>query len=212
MGGGSAGGPSAGRFAPSAFPPYPGMRPHRAELVARDGPARHRSARRRVATPEGREAFSGLPASRGVPHGRRVSADGDAARSASAGVPSQASDGEGDWIPVKHTTEIYGASIIRRSVEVNASELQNFIDSVSSTIFEQTDKKIITTVSPIEFELAVTMKKSGRGKINLLLIDAGGKYEKEYVSKIKFAVHDRKHYAAKQSIEDMLEFHKVLKG
>lgn len=84
--------------------------------------------------------------------------------------------------------------------------------TVSSAIFEQTDKKVITTVDPIEFELAVAVKKSGGGKINLLLVDADGKYEKEYVSKIKFAVYDRKYYAGKLRHEGMVELYKILKS
>ena len=79
-------------------------------------------------------------------------------------------------------------------MNINTSELTEFINSVSKEIFAQDKDGIKTTIKPIEFELSVVVKKAAGGKINLLLADVGGKYEKEVMSKIKFSVYDERQY------------------
>jgi len=40
----------------------------------------------------------------------------------------------------------------------------------------------------LEFELSVVVKKEGKGKLDIAIVSAGGKYEKEAISKIKFSM------------------------
>jgi len=46
-----------------------------------------------------------------------------------------------------------------------------------------------TLSSPIDFELSVLIKKKAGGKLNILLVEAGGNYEQESISKIRFSIN-----------------------
>jgi len=72
-------------------------------------------------------------------------------------------------------------------MEINTNELKDYIKNICKAI-ENADTETINLKSPIEFELAVITKKEGKGKVNIFVVDAGGKYEKEAISKIKFSM------------------------
>lgn len=67
-------------------------------------------------------------------------------------------------------------------------ELTKFIEIVREGIEKSVKIKSFELLTPVEFEVSVMVKKEGEGGINLVIVDAGGKYEKESVSKIKFSM------------------------
>ncbi len=71
---------------------------------------------------------------------------------------------------------------------IGSTELTEFITAVSEGITKGQKQGILELLTPIEFEISVAIKKEGKGGVNITLIEAGGKYEKESVSKIKFAM------------------------
>lgn len=84
--------------------------------------------------------------------------------------------------------------------KINTDELKQFIETVVKTIGDTTvikDTKgpgkmfdAYTLSSPIDFELAVAIKKIGTGKISLIVAEIGGDYEQETISKIKFSFNN----------------------
>lgn len=71
---------------------------------------------------------------------------------------------------------------------VNSSELTDFINAVKESIEKTQTQNSFELIKPIEFEISVIVKKEGRGGVNIAIVEAGGKYEKESVSKIKFSM------------------------
>ena len=73
-------------------------------------------------------------------------------------------------------------------------EEEAFKELISSTIagiasaLKDTNLAIL---APIELELSVVTKKVGAGKVKLVLVEAGGKYEKEEISRIKLYIGSR---------------------
>ncbi|MGI0009777.1 MAG: trypco2 family protein [Nitrosopumilaceae archaeon] len=70
----------------------------------------------------------------------------------------------------------------------NSSELTEFIKAVSKGIEEAQENGSFELLTPIDFEVSVIVKKEGKGGINIAVVGAGAKYEKESISKIKFSV------------------------
>ena len=82
--------------------------------------------------------------------------------------------------------------------KVENIKLEEFIEKMTATIAntmintkkihggENKNKFILS--SPIEFELAVIVKKKAKGKINVLVVEAGGNYEQKTISRIKFQI------------------------
>jgi hypothetical protein len=80
-------------------------------------------------------------------------------------------------------------------VNLLADEESAFKELISSTvegISESLKGKSVGVLGVIEFELSVVTKKVGGGKVKLILAEAGGKYEKEEISKIKFSIGDKR--------------------
>ena len=82
--------------------------------------------------------------------------------------------------------------------KVEKIKLEEFIEKMTTTIANTmiTTEKILVgenrsqfiLSSPIEFEIAVIVKKEAKGKINVLVVEAGGKYEQKTISRIKFQI------------------------
>ena len=82
--------------------------------------------------------------------------------------------------------------------KVENIKLEEFIEKMTTTIANTmiTTEKILVgenqnkfiLSSPIEFELAVIVKKEAKGKINVLVVEAGGNYEQKTISRIKFQI------------------------
>ena len=72
----------------------------------------------------------------------------------------------------------------------DSSELTNFITAVKDGIEKSQKQGSFALVTPIEFEVSIIVKKEGKGGINIAIVGAGGKYEKESISKIKFSMGD----------------------
>lgn len=70
----------------------------------------------------------------------------------------------------------------------DSSELAEFINAVRKGIETAQENALFELLTPIEFEISVIVKKEGKGGINIVIVGAGGKYEKESVSKIKFSM------------------------
>ncbi len=70
----------------------------------------------------------------------------------------------------------------------DSSELTEFIKAVREGIERTQNQGSFELLTPIDFELSVITKKEGKGGINIAIVVAGGKYEKESISKIKFSM------------------------
>lgn len=71
---------------------------------------------------------------------------------------------------------------------IGSKELTDFITAVNEGITKGQKQGTLELVTPIEFEISVAIKKEGKGGLNITLLEAGGKYEKESISRIKFAM------------------------
>ena len=70
------------------------------------------------------------------------------------------------------------------------TELSSFLKNLQSEIDKgMTDNFYLK--GDIDIELAVVKTKDVGGKLRILVVEAGGKYEKETVSKIKFQIRQR---------------------
>ncbi len=74
-----------------------------------------------------------------------------------------------------------------------------FKDLIASTIGGVTEAVKDTNLAVLglmEFELSVITKKIAGGKLRLALVEAGGDYQKEEISKIKFSIGSKstEHY------------------
>jgi len=69
-------------------------------------------------------------------------------------------------------------------------KLQDFIKSVTEEVSKSQKTGHFELLTPIDFEISISVKKEGKGRIELLVVGAGGKYEKNEVSKIKFSLGD----------------------
>jgi len=70
----------------------------------------------------------------------------------------------------------------------NSVKLQDFIKSVSVQVLQSQKDGKFELLTPIDFEVSVSVKKEGKGGINIFVVGAGGKYEKEEVSTIRFSM------------------------
>ena len=65
------------------------------------------------------------------------------------------------------------------------SELTTYIKSVLDSI-EKAQTDTFVARPPIDFEISVVSTKDKGGKFHIFIADVNVKYEKEYISKIKF--------------------------
>ncbi len=68
--------------------------------------------------------------------------------------------------------------------------LEEFINNTLANIKSGVDNRFAID-GPIEFELAVVKIKEGDGKFRIYVVEAGAKYNKEEVSKIKFKIKEK---------------------
>lgn len=73
-------------------------------------------------------------------------------------------------------------------MNVDTEELTNFINAVKDGIAKSEENNKFSLMSNIDFELSVVTTKQSGGKINLVIAGAGGEYEKQAISKIKFSM------------------------
>lgn len=71
------------------------------------------------------------------------------------------------------------------------SELSNFVKDVMDSLQSAENNTNAIIYPKIDFEVAVTTIKEAGGKFKLIVAEAGGKYEKETLSKVKFTVVKR---------------------
>jgi hypothetical protein len=76
------------------------------------------------------------------------------------------------------------------SAVTDNTELTEFIKTTIESVKKALDNSGCVLSSSIDFDLAIVKTKEGRGKVNILVVDAGGKYAKEEVSRITFHVSD----------------------
>lgn len=69
-----------------------------------------------------------------------------------------------------------------------STSLTDFINAVKNGIKNSQEAGSFELLTPIEFEVTVATTKEGKAGLNIVVVGAGGKYEKESVSKIKFSM------------------------
>jgi len=69
---------------------------------------------------------------------------------------------------------------------VNQEELESLVRGTIESLKKGTESSGFHILNPIEFELAVVRITDKGGDVKLRVVEAGGKYSKEEVSKIKF--------------------------
>lgn len=89
---------------------------------------------------------------------------------------------------------------------IDSNELTEFIKAVQNGIEESQKNGKFELITPIDFELSVIVKKEGKGGVNIAIVGAGGKYEKESASIIKFSMGNP---LSLESIEKMLQLYKI---
>ncbi|MCA9828497.1 MAG: hypothetical protein KC444_08970 [Nitrosopumilus sp.] len=67
--------------------------------------------------------------------------------------------------------------------------ITTIINNVKEAINKSEESNDVRLSSDIKFELAVIAKKEAGGKIRFIIVEAGGGYEKETVSKIIFSMN-----------------------
>lgn len=78
-------------------------------------------------------------------------------------------------------------------MHVEPKELEEYLTAALGAIAAGVEKSGRFTIkSPVEFDLAVTNKKGGEGKLKIFVVDASAKVKTETVSKIKFKVDPKK--------------------
>ena len=75
------------------------------------------------------------------------------------------------------------------------AELCKFIKSTIESINKGTEGSGISLIGEIEFELAVINLKECEGGLKVYVTNAGGKYSKEEISKIKFKIGEKSTYS-----------------
>lgn len=73
-------------------------------------------------------------------------------------------------------------------LKIDSTELTDFIHAVKEGISKTEKDGEFTLLTPIDFEISIAVTKEGKGKVNIAIVDAGGKYEKESITKIRFSM------------------------
>jgi len=74
------------------------------------------------------------------------------------------------------------------SLTDDSSELTKFIEAVREGVQKTQKDGSFELLTPIEFEVSVTVKKEGDGGIHIAIVGVGGSYAKESISRIKFSM------------------------
>lgn len=69
--------------------------------------------------------------------------------------------------------------------------IKEIITSTIAGLMDGVKDKDFALLGVVEFELSVITRKTGGGKLKLVLVEAGAEYRKEEVSKIKFYIGTR---------------------
>ena len=72
---------------------------------------------------------------------------------------------------------------------MDKTELENFVKIVSTGIKLGISESGFSLTGDIEIEIAVISSHKTGGKLNIIIAEADGKYEKEKLSRIKFKIH-----------------------
>ena len=89
-------------------------------------------------------------------------------------------------------------------MDVNSQEITDFINAVKIGVAKSCEPGKFDLISNIDFELAVAVKKEGSGKVNIAIVGAGGKYEKESITKIKFSMGSPTSYEQLQKMANII--------
>lgn len=89
---------------------------------------------------------------------------------------------------------------------IDSDELTEFIKAVQNGIEKSQKNGNFELITPIDFELSVIIKKEGKGGVNIAIVGAGGKYEKESASIIKFSMGNPLSWEA---LEKMLKLYQL---
>lgn len=73
-------------------------------------------------------------------------------------------------------------------MNTNSEELSEFIRSTIKSIRKGLEGENFVIVEPIKFNVAVAKIKEGGGVLKLHVVDAGGKYKAEEITKIQFEI------------------------
>lgn len=74
-------------------------------------------------------------------------------------------------------------------MSTNSDELAEFIKSTIQGIKRGINDEGFLIVEPIKFDIAIAKIKEGSGGFKIYVVDAGGKYKAEEITKIQFEVH-----------------------
>jgi len=69
-------------------------------------------------------------------------------------------------------------------------EIKEFLESLQDQIIEGLHDDM-TLKGEIDVELSIVTNKEAGGKVRVFVVDAGGKYEKETISKVKFKIRPK---------------------
>lgn len=73
-------------------------------------------------------------------------------------------------------------------MKIEANEITEFVNAVKDGIVKSEEHGKFALMTNIDFELSVVTRKQGGGKINIAVANAGGQYEKQAISKIRFSM------------------------
>lgn len=73
-------------------------------------------------------------------------------------------------------------------MKIESQEITDFINSVKTGIAKSQADGTFELMSNVDFELSVVVKKQGKGKVNIAIAGAGGEYEKQSISRIRFSM------------------------
>lgn len=74
-------------------------------------------------------------------------------------------------------------------MSTNSEELAEFIKSTITGIKKGMDGEDFIMVEPIKFNVAVAKMKEAGGGFKIYVVDAGGKYKAEEITRVQFEIH-----------------------
>ncbi|MCE2505594.1 MAG: hypothetical protein J4F36_03790 [Nitrosopumilaceae archaeon] len=73
-------------------------------------------------------------------------------------------------------------------MKIEANEITEFVNAVKNGISKSEETGNFQLMTNIDFELSVITKKSAGGKVNIAIARAGGDYENQAISKVRFTM------------------------
>lgn len=74
-------------------------------------------------------------------------------------------------------------------MSIDEKEISEFIKAAIQGIRNGISGQNVMLIEPIKFNLAVTKIKEGGGGVKIHVVDAGGKYKTEEITRMEFEVH-----------------------